>query len=279
MRRLALLCVLGACRDGAPAPEITAPPPVDAAPVGELTLPAPVARVGDVVTVDAETSISAKVRLYRNGKFGGFLTLSASHKRVTSAEVQDGGRVRLTYVQNRMTDVATGAERALPVEGKTYVFDARGVIAEDGHEPPEDEDVIVRRDVRLVLAPSPLPELVAGRTLTLGQQQDVPESSLPALSTGGTKLERLGWLYKGTRRRQAVIGWTGAIEDTWWNGLALKANLVGEVILDPATGELVEATSDGPVTLEVPVLEGGKKASYVGNGRMVQRIKRSLATK
>lgn len=275
MTRPALVLLLvsaAACKDGEPPPAVIVPVP-DAAPVGEITLPPDRPRAGDVIELDAETSISAKVRLYRNGTFGGFLTLGVRHARMTRAEVQEGGTVRLRYVKDRMTDVATGAERALPVEGKTYRFDASGVTMDDGSAAPDAEDEIVRADAAAVIAVSPLAEVISGHALTLGEQRDLRERTLPAVSRGG-ELTRLTWLYKGKRNGQAIIAWTGALHDRWANGLVVRANLVGEVTVEPATGRVVETTSDGPATIEVPVSDRGKPGVYQGNGRMTVRVTR-----
>jgi hypothetical protein len=272
MRRLALLLVVvAACRDGEPPPAAPVPVP-DAAPIGELTLPPLTVRVGDVAQLEAEISVSAKVRLYRKGKFGGYLTLSVSHRRVTRAEVLDGGRVRVTYDTNRMTDVATRSERALPVEGKSYLFDARGVTTEGGAAVPADEDAIVRRDAASVLSASPLAQLVAGRTLTLGRQEDAPAEALARAAAGAERYSRLGWIYKGKRGPAPILAWTGATDEEWPNGLVLRANLVGEVVLDPVTGVALEATHDGPVTVEMIVKQGSKTETYIGTGRLKAHI-------
>src|SRR5204862_110279 len=83
---------------------------------GVTTLPAPAPRVGDVIDLTADINVAAKVRLYHKGTFGGFLTLSITHQRKTRAEVKEGGRVQVTYVSDRMTDVASGVPRALAGE-------------------------------------------------------------------------------------------------------------------------------------------------------------------
>jgi hypothetical protein len=269
MRLAILLLLLAACSRAQPAGEA---PADGGAAVGTLAIPAAPPPSG-VVEMEDETSVSAKVRIYDRQKFGGYVTASLARHRLTRSEPAGGKRRKVTYVVDRMTEVSTASERPLPVEGKSYIVDdGGGISSSDGSVVPVAELAVVRADVSTLDAPSPLAAVLAGKSLSMGAQLDVPDDVLARLSTSRLTWKRLTYLLKGRRGGAIVVVWTGAIEEDWGNGLTLEGNLVGEALFDAQTGQCTEATSDGPVTVRVHVRTNA--GDLVGSGRMQSRVVR-----
>src|SRR5687768_10184781 len=126
----AMLALGGGCRRAAP-PD--AAPAFDAPPVGEVTVPAPAATPGETSEWRRDTLITARARIYRDGKWrGNVQVVGARQSRIAVETLAVSGgqpsRLRLEYVGYQSTVSIGGAKRddGASFQGRTFEVELAG---------------------------------------------------------------------------------------------------------------------------------------------------------
>lgn len=257
-----LLLLAGACRHGGP-PD--AGPSADAAPVGEVMIPAPAATSGEAVEWRRDTVITARARLYRDGKWkGNVQVVGARQSRIAvetlAVAAGQPSRLRLRYVGFRSTVTVAGAERSEgpAVEGKTFEAEIAGddvrISKAEGGGLTAAEVERVGRDVNDMLL---MWRPAQGRKLKMGE-------ALPAEGKQPTLM------LEGARGGAAVLHVKLHTPLELPAGLEMQSTLEGQAMLDLGSGRLREARTEGVGPLETAKMDRKGEMVLTGTAEYVQ---------
>jgi hypothetical protein len=259
----AALVLAAACRRDAP-PD--AAPAIDAPPVGEVTIPAPAAAAGETAEWRRDTVITAKARIYRDGKWRGNVQVVGSRQSRIAVETLavTGGqpsRLRLRYVGYQSTVSIGGTQRpdGVSFEGKSFEVEVAGddlrINALGGGGVTAAEVERVGRDVTdLALAW----RAVQGRRLRVGEPVAAGTRHGPTL------------MLEGTQGGAAILRVKLATPLELPVGLEMQATVEGQALIDLGSGRLREVRTEGSGPLETAKVDRRGEMVLTGTAEYVQ---------
>ena len=205
-------------------------------------------------------------------------------RRVVATEIADGHVVAADVSFKSATRTAADGLYAEPVAGKTYRCRREGdelrVTTPQGELPPMAEYEIVSLAMRTLGTPSPLAELLGGRTVAVGEQIDVPGATASKLfgldpKMGDVrrftlKLAGVETLQITPDERQQVAEFDAEIEAHSAGSDQMRMIVTGAFRLDAATCRVVAADLTGPIALGG--VRGGLTAGYQLSGAGKMRL-------
>lgn len=182
--------------------------------------------------------------------------LRNQHRVITASNVQQGRAVEAT-VQFLASQTTVNDKTAVdPIEGRRYICQRQGeqllITAADGSTPPLKEFELVSRAMETFGKPNPLAELLAGKTLEIGDRLTLP----PEIARRALGIDhRVGEVERFTlelkRIEPGVASFHAEIEAAGAAGPQMRLFAAGEFDLDPASCRVSKANLQGPVALSV----------------------------
>jgi hypothetical protein len=259
------------CRAQTPATNDPAVAPATAveanAPVGQrIHFQQQPAQLGDRVVQRVGVDLELTTKIVQSGQVAheGANRLRRQQQRTIDVlEATDGravkSRVAFEFSRRQAPDAPNPDELVVqPIEGKTYLAERRGdqllVTDPAGAIPPRDEYLLAMESLDSVGKPNPLAEMLAGRSVTVGEHRHVPREMARSLLNMDNDVGTIK-RFELTLVRQAADKASGAplavfqahIEVTPDEHSPLAVQLAGEMAVDPASCRLVALDLAGPV--------------------------------
>jgi len=253
-------------------------------------------RVGDQI----EQSLSMELRLDTTVRQGTELVernatamCRAQHRLITTSEIE-GDRttaVRVRYVAAKTKtgrgqraqelDEKSLTATAQPVEGRAYECRRAGeqiiVTDQQGNIPPLEEFQIVAENMQSLGQANPLADFLAGRTIGIGQQIELPREVAQRLLGIGDSLGQIDQFVLTLSEVRRIDGAACAVFEATVAAASndssqMRLELAGPLIIQVDTCRAVEANLVGPIGMIET--RGSLNHTYqmAGTGRMTVRV-------
>lgn len=217
-----------------------------------------------------------------------------TQRRLVTTTAVEGGRmvaVRVRYlVANTETsrgesaqnlDTRPAAAKPLPVEGKVYDCRREGqrlvITDQGGNIPPIDEYQIVAENMEVLGRVNPLAEFLVGRTVSVGQQIELPREVAERLLGMGDRWGEVNQFVLTLKEVRPIDGvpcavFQALVEANSSDSSQMRLQVVGPLVVQIPTCRAVLADFVGPIGMVET--RGSLNHTYqtAGTGRMAVRI-------
>jgi hypothetical protein len=221
-------------------------------------------------------------------------TVRTNQKRVlTTTEVENGRTIaiRVRYpVSTKQESIVEGLEpkqptvTPQPVQGKTYLCrrepGEKGqliVTDEAGNRPPTDEYEIVAQQMQMVGRANPLAQFLSGRTISVGQQIELPNAVASQIFNLGDKFGKVSRFTLTLQKVQVEQGATCAafqanVEAVANAATQMRLEIEGPLVVDVATCRAQKISLLGPIGMSET--RGSYSTAYqvIGTGKLQMSI-------
>lgn len=255
------------------------------------------AQVGDEVEQNLSLDLKMTMTMRQGNEVAGksVTTVRTNQRRVlTTTEVNNGRTiaVRVQYPTSTKQEAVLEANDSTthpqvspqPVQGKTYLC-RRGteenaelvVTDEQGNRPPTDEYEIVAQQMQMVGRHNPLAQFLAGRTIAVGQEVELPSGVASQLFNLGDKFGKVSKFVLALERTQTEHGATYAVfksnVEAMANGATqMRLEVEGPLVVDIATCRAQKMALIGPIGMSETRGTYSKTYQLIGTGKLNMSI-------
>jgi hypothetical protein len=255
-----------------------------------------VAHVGDEVEQNLGLDFRMTMTMRQDNELVGKsqTTVRTNQKRVLTTTEVDNGRmtvVRLQYpVATKQESIVEGSDpnqptlSPQPVQGKTYICRRDSgengklvVTDESGNRPSSDEYEIVSQQMQMVGRPNPLAQFLAGRTITVGEKVELPNSVASQVFNLGDKFGKVSRFTLTLKNVQTEGGMTCAVFQADVEAVAnaatqMRLEVEGPLVVDVATCRAQKISLSGPIAMSET--RGSFSTAYqlIGTGKLQMSV-------
>jgi hypothetical protein len=262
-----------------------------------VTFARQLAQIGDEVEQNLSLDLKMTMTMRQGNEVAGtsVTTVRTNQRRVlTTTEVNDGRTiaVRVNYPistkQEAVLDVNETTTHPLilpqPVQGRTYLCrrgteeNAELVVTDaHGNVPPTEEYEIVVQQMQMVGRQNPLAQFLAGRTIAVGEQVDLPSGVASQLFNLGDKFGKVSKFTLTLERTQAESSATYAVfksnvEATANGATQMRLEVEGPLVVDVATCRAQKMALIGPIGMSETRGTYSKTYQLIGTGKLNMSI-------
>jgi hypothetical protein len=267
------------------------------APAQSVTFARQAAQIGDQVEQNLGLDLKMTMTMRQGNEVAGknVTTVRTNQRRVlTTTEVNNGRAlaVRVHYpISTKQeavldsNDTTTQPQVApQPVQGKTYLC-RRGteenaeliVTDEQGNRPPTDEYEIVVQQMQMIGRQNPLAQFLAGRTIAVGEQVELPNGVASQLFNLGDKFGKVSKFTLTLEKVQSEHGATYAVfksnVEAMANGATqMRLEVDGPLIVDVATCRAQRIALVGPIGMSETRGTYSNAYQMIGTGKLNMSI-------